>query len=181
MQYVPLNDLVSACTITKCISLLAAPVLHEHRRLQDHYSVIYSAGAEDHPLARLLIRFFADPRIAHHIRSLTLVGWMDEWELDDDGRSPAPSQAQMDQYKSKDMQLFRTAEILPASIRILRLMIAVETAVERSVSEIDASRKLERILEAILSILEVKNVLLPQLAEIHVVTNLKVRSSVFFG
>ena len=59
-------------------------------------------------------------------------------------------------------------------------MVAVETAVERSVSEIDASRKLERILEAILSILEVKNVLLPQLAEIHVVTNLKVRSSVFF-
>ena len=88
LQYVPLNDLGSACTITKCISLLAAPVLHEHRRLQDHYSVIYSAGAEDHPLARLLIRFFADPRIAHYIRSLTLVGWMDEWELDDVAEVP---------------------------------------------------------------------------------------------
>ena len=43
LRYVAPSDLISACTIAKSISLLAAPILKEHHRLEQQFpSYIYS-------------------------------------------------------------------------------------------------------------------------------------------
>lgn len=112
LQHVAPCDLDSACTITKSIYLLAAPILVEHRRLNQHLSSINYLGDQDHPLANLLLLILAKPRNAHYVRSLTMEclasGWGDTL-TDDDLGSPASVQSQMYQYESKDLQLLRTA------------------------------------------------------------------------
>lgn len=63
-------------------------------------------------------------------------------------------------------------ELLPASIRIIRL----RSQIEPPLSELEASTELVRIRQAILCILKVKDVMLPQLSEVHVFTHSDERS-----
>lgn len=110
LQHVAPCDLVSACTITKSISLLAAPILAEHRRLNQHLSSFNYFFDEDHALAKLLFLILAKPRSAHYVRSLTMQCWASGWGDTVEGfDSPASVQSRMYQYEPKDLQLLRTA------------------------------------------------------------------------
>lgn len=72
LHHVTPRDLDSACTITKSISLLAAPILKEHLSLKEQYSSSNNFQNEHHPLSQLLTEILAKPRIACYVRSLVV-------------------------------------------------------------------------------------------------------------
>ena len=76
LHHVPPRDLDSACTITKSISLLAAPILKDHRRLKQQFSDycdVRVIGDDDPPLTKLFADTVATPRIAHYVRRLDVI------------------------------------------------------------------------------------------------------------
>lgn len=109
LQYVPPIDLVSACTTTKSISYLAAPILEEHRRLQVEYSIIHNFTDMGHPLSKLLIDILTEPRIGQYVRCLSLNSWESWWDRDHEFASLASDQCRTYRYGIKNLQLLRTA------------------------------------------------------------------------
>lgn len=93
------RDLDSACTITKSISLLAAPILKEHRKLKQQFSYSNIFHDEHDVLFKILVEVLAKPRIALYVRSLILdfngPGWY--------------SLGQVSRFDSNSLQLIRTA------------------------------------------------------------------------
>lgn len=84
LKHVAARDLVSACTITKSIFLLAAPILEEHRRLEKQLSYIGLPWYEeyhkrDKVLSELFLMVLAKPRLAHYVRRLDV-----EWDYTDE-------------------------------------------------------------------------------------------------
>ena len=77
LRHVPPRDLASACTITKSVSLLAAPILEEHRRLKQQFSPYPNVD-----ISKLLVDTVATPRIAHYVRSLHVdYATLELWKL----------------------------------------------------------------------------------------------------
>ena len=77
LKHVAPRDLVSACTITKSIFLLAGPILEEHRRLKQQLSSIQFPSNESHHrrdkvLSELFLMILAKPRLAHYVRRLVV-------------------------------------------------------------------------------------------------------------
>ncbi|CAD6590189.1 MAG: hypothetical protein ASARMPRED_004607 [Alectoria sarmentosa] len=104
------RDLGSACTITKTISLLAAPILEEHRRLRQQFLSINNFCDTEHALVKFLIQILAKPHIAHYVRRLSLYYWCSKWgDMGDLYGFQASTQSQMYPFESKDLQLLRAA------------------------------------------------------------------------
>ena len=77
LQHVAPKDLVSACTITKSISLLAASILEEHRRLERQFSTIDDKGSSGQvkPSSELLSEVLVKPRLGQYVQSLGVHSW----------------------------------------------------------------------------------------------------------
>lgn len=82
-------------------------------------------------------------------------------------------------FNDPDSSVRGFPEMLPPSIRIIRLR-PLTWPFRPSMRGVNVSRTLEQIREAILSTLEVKDVLLPQLSEIHVFTGDDAPNNVFW-
>ncbi len=116
LNHVAPGDLVSACTITKSIFLLAAPILEEHRRLKQQLSSIEFSWNERHQkrdkvLSELFLMVLAKPRLAHYVRRLVV-------DCDATGEL-LPNLSLEARYDSNDLRLVEKAlehtEIIPAN------------------------------------------------------------------
>ena len=72
LRHVAPRDLDAACTITKSISLLVAPILTEHRRLKQQFSSCNIFHDKNEALFKLLVEILAKPRNALYVRSLIM-------------------------------------------------------------------------------------------------------------
>ena len=120
LRHVPPRNLVLACHITKSISILAAPILEEHRRLEEHYSVIDISINMDYLdqtryLSELLLQVLAKPRLALYVHHMAVSCWREVDSDDGDGSgSPAPIHPQR-RFRPLVKAAIQDTEIIPAS------------------------------------------------------------------
>ena len=72
LRYVDPRNLGPACILTKSISLLAAPILKEHRRLTKKFSSSFVDIGAAILLRKFFAKVFAKPQNAEYVRDLTV-------------------------------------------------------------------------------------------------------------
>ena len=108
LRYVDARNLGPACILTKSISLLAAPILKEHRRLTKEFSAAFVDTLSTTLLPDFFAKVLAKPQNAEYVRNLTLgIDKADQWDSNlMGGRSHL---RKVRRSKKKYTQIIRTA------------------------------------------------------------------------
>lgn len=102
LRHLAPRDLGSACNITKSISVLTAPILTEHRRLEHKFSSCNIFHDEHDELFKLLVEVLTNPWNARYVQSLIV-------DFNEPGYGDSPEQPPAARLDSNSVQLIKKA------------------------------------------------------------------------
>ncbi|KAM0801074.1 hypothetical protein BDR22DRAFT_208390 [Usnea florida] len=108
LRYVDPRNLGPACILTKSISLLAAPILKEHRRLSKEFSALFVDTLATILLHDSFTKVFAKPENAKYVRNLT-VGLDKAYQWNPDFMVTPSNLRKLRRCKLDNIQIIRTA------------------------------------------------------------------------